>query len=574
MYRPERPTSSFKIARATMLTESRKIRIGLIVNSVIVPSYIKELIQWIGQNPQLEVTHLVDQQRPTGRHPLSKRLVHLMRLGQWGKLCSGVAYTILNRIERQLLARGPNYKWYFTQADIGSRVPHHIRVTPEISKSGLVFRYPAESIQAINNADLDLLFHCGSGILKGHILTVTRLGVISFHHGDNRVNRGSPPGFWEVYHQLDFTGFTIQRLTEELDGGDVLLRARYATKFLQLSNRIELYRKSIPHIRRILESIAHTGELPPVIDHQPYFNHLFMNPTVSQLLGYVRRSGSRVFGKAFRKYGLGQKNKWGVAFHQSPWEKLVMWRAHRIPNPPNRFLADPFVISRGGNSYCFVEDYDYSVKRGCISVCQLYKKRGVYIGPVIVEPFHMSFPYLIEIDGMLYMCPEVSQSGQIRLYRCSNFPMKWELAHVLMDNVSAADTMLFAHQGKWWMLTNLDTTHSGDHCSELFLFYADSPFSTQWTPHPKNPILIDAESARNGGLVTKDGALYRVAQRQGFDQYGEGFSINKIVHLDEYHYEEKRLSTVDATFWPRLKGTHHLHSNGKITVFDYLSRQR
>jgi hypothetical protein len=557
-----------------MLTESRKIRIGLIVDSVIVPLYIKELIQWIGQNPQLEVTHLVHQQLPPERRHLSKKLVHLMRLGRWGKLFSGVAYTILNRIERQLLARGPKYQWYFTRSDIGARVPHHIHVTPKISKSGFVFRYPEDSISAIKNADLDLLIQCASGILKGHILTASRLGVVSFHHGDNQVNRGGPPGFWEAYYQSDYTGFTIQRLTEELDGGDVLIRGRYATKFLQLSNRIELYKKSAPHIRRIMESVANTGELPPIKDQKPYYNHLFAKPTVTQLLRYVGQSVVRGFGKIFRKYGLGLKNKWGVAFHRSPWERLVMWRAHRIPNPPNRFLADPFVISRRGKSYCFVEDYDDSVKRGCISVCQLYKKRGEYLGPVIIEPFHMSFPYLIEIEGALYMCPEVGKSGQIRLYRCTDFPMKWELSHVLMDNVSAADTMLVMHNGKWWMLTNIDTTGSGDHCGELFLFYSDSPFSSEWTPHPQNPIVVDAECARNGGLVTKGGVLYRVAQRQGFDQYGKGFSINKIVHLDEHRYEEKRVSSVDATFWPGLLGTHHLHSNGKITVFDYLSRQR
>ena len=51
------------------------------------------------------------------------------------------------------------------------------------------------------------------------------MGIISFHHGDNNINRGGPAGFWEVFNEEPSTGFIIQRLTEELDGGDVIFKA-------------------------------------------------------------------------------------------------------------------------------------------------------------------------------------------------------------------------------------------------------------------------------------------------------------------------------------------------------------
>ena len=73
------------------------------------------------------------------------------------------------------------------------------------------------------------------------------------------------------------------------------------------------------------------------------------------------------------------------------------------------------------------------------------------LGPVIVEPYHLSFPFLFTHEGTLYMCPECSGSGQIRVYRCTGFPLQWELAAVLMENVSAADTMLFPRDGRWWI---------------------------------------------------------------------------------------------------------------------------
>ena len=67
--------------------------------------------------------------------------------------------------------------------------------------------------------------------LKGEILNICRLGIISFHHGDNNFNRGGPPGFWEVFNREPSTGFIIQRLTEEIDGGDVIFKGKITTSY-------------------------------------------------------------------------------------------------------------------------------------------------------------------------------------------------------------------------------------------------------------------------------------------------------------------------------------------------------
>ena len=34
-----------------------------------------------------------------------------------------------------------------------------------------------------------------------------------------------------------------------------------------------------------------------------------------------------------------------------------------------------------------------------------------------------------------------------------------------------------------------------------FLFYSDDPTSTEWNPHPKNPIISDVRNARPGGHI-------------------------------------------------------------------------
>jgi hypothetical protein len=120
------------------------------------------------------------------------------------------------------------------------------------------------------------------------------------------------------------------------------------------------------------------------------------------------------------------------------------------------------------------------------------------------------------------------------------------------------------------MFTNIDPTGSGDHCSELFIFFSDSPFG-DWRPHRLNPIFVDASRARNGGLV-KDGVnFYRVSQCQGFNVYGKSTLINKIVELTESNYVETTIAQITPTFAKGIYGTHHLHSNRRTTVFDFLA---
>ena len=138
-----------------------------------------------------------------------------------------------------------------------------------------------------------------------------------------------------------------------------------------------------------------------------------------------------------------------------------------------------------------------------------------------------------------------------------------------MKDIFAADSMLFEHNTKWWLFSNINFVGGTDVCSELFIFYADHPFSEKWIPHKKNPLIVDPSKARNGGILFQKDEIYRVGQRQEFGVYGRGFSINKILALDTEEYEEKTISRVRPDFFKKIIGTHHLHSNGDYSVFDF-----
>jgi hypothetical protein len=415
-----------------------------------------------------------------------------------------------------------------------------------------------------------VLIRCGRGILRGDILNAARHGILSFHHADNRINRGGPPGFWEVYKRQDTTGFTIQRLTEELDGGVVFMRGHFPTRFCYQLNQASLFERSNYFLKAVIQDSASRGGLPPALPSLPYSEQLFRSPHAGQTLLYSLRLLARLVPKMFEAL-TSYRLRWHVAFLRSDWSNAVLWRASELKNPPLHFLADPFVISRNGKDYCFVEDFDYETDRGGIAVYELARNGGVRIGTALAEDFHLSFPFLFEYQGELFMCPESSAAKDIRIYKCVEFPLRWKLEAVTMRNVNAVDSVIFEKDGLWWLLTNIDPLGTGDYRAELFAFHATSPFG-EWVAHPLNPVLVDAACAGNAGLIVEGGRIFRVSQGQGFDFYGRQSLINELVELTPQAYRETCIARITPTFKRGVAGTHHLHSNGSVTVFDYVRR--
>ncbi|MDA8108913.1 MAG: hypothetical protein M0015_09825 [Betaproteobacteria bacterium] len=548
----------------------KRLRIGLLLDDTRSNKYVYDLALWASGRSDLGITHLI-------LHPLRgggpgapagesrpRRLRHLP---------ARIAFAAIERFERRLLARHGEYADHWRVCDLALHVGEALEIRPIVSGSGYVYRFSDEDVARVRALELDLLICCGSGILRGDILRASRLGVLSLHHGDNRVNRGGPAGFWECYYRWPQTGFVIQRLTEELDGGDVLVRGAFGTRHHYLLNQAHLYMKSLAHLKALLEKAAQRGELPRFeTEPAPYSNRLFRAPTLAQCFAYGGKLAARLARRAIARAVLPSE-RWSVSVLRAPWGRAAFW--HSTPSVPPRghYWADPFLATRGGRTFCFVEDYVFAEGKAHIAALEVVGTRLEPSGVALREPFHLSFPFLFEHAGALYMCPEAAASRQVRVYRCTDFPLNWELAATLMEYVSAADTMLFERNGRWWMLTSLEETRYGDHCADLHLFSSDSPLCTRWVPHPQNPLRVDSVGGRNAGLVIEGEHIYRMAQSQGFDRYGLALLAYEITEITESRYVERLVATIGPGFRKGLLGTHHLSSDGRITVIDHLSRR-
>lgn len=550
----------------------KPLKIGLIVDDTQASKHVYALAEWANSTEVLHVSHLIVQAPARTVAVERSRLIRLARRSPMQHL-NNVLWRVKGRLESARVTRIGAYRGEHASFNLRQVVAGEIRVAPIVSGSGFVRRFSDADLASIKQEGFDLLIRCGSGILKGGVLSSARLGILSFHHGDNRINRGGPPGFWEVYHRQERTGFVLQRLTEELDGGDVILRGYIPTQDTHLLNVAFLYAKSFHRIRSLLLETASTGQLPAAEAQYPYSGSLLKAPKLHQLANYLVRQIARSARGRLRT-ALHLQERWGICFAKSDWRGAVLWRGTRVTTPAGRFLADPFVVTRDGRTCVFAEDYVFRTAKGRISAFELGDAGARELGVAVEESFHLSFPFLFEFDGKLFMCPESNAAREIRIYECTQFPLQWRLSVVAMKNVVAADTMIFQKDGLWWMLTNISTSEPHDCGSELYAFWARTPLSEDWRPHASNPVVSDPLCARNGGLLRHEGGLVRVAQGRQFGSYGASARLFRIAHLDSQEYSEEMMCTLTPEFARGIRGIHHFHSNGVYSVWDCKHWQR
>lgn len=224
------------------------------------------------------------------------------------------------------------------------------------------------------------------------------------------------------------------------------------------------------------------------------------------------------------------------------------------------FIADPFLLRRGNDWYLFFEVLPIGDARrtgkGVIGLATSHDGGATwnYEQIVLKEPFHLSYPHVFEWEGRVYMIPEARESGAIRLYEATDFPLKWTHVTDLLEG-TFADATPFFHGGSWWMFAE-STPHGpraqgASENSILRLFYADS-LTGPWSEHPSSPIVLgDTKRARPAGrvIVTDYGKLIRLSQ-DCTDNYGEAVYALEITKLRRDAYEERPLSAA-----PVLSGT-------------------
>lgn len=138
-----------------------------------------------------------------------------IRKPHWARIVGG-------RLLLDTLIGEPAYRETTAIDDIdGVADAPRIRCTP-VKTDGIGNELPVGVVETIRD-ESDLVFRRGFGIITGDVLTATEFGVLSYHHDDPTEYRGGPAGLWEFLHGRDEAGLMLQLLSEDLDGGRMVV---------------------------------------------------------------------------------------------------------------------------------------------------------------------------------------------------------------------------------------------------------------------------------------------------------------------------------------------------------------
>lgn len=560
-----------------MLDSMRRIRICLFLDGEFAPLWACELIQAIEADGHSEIVLAVMPPPP------SVEAAGLAERPEKGprQFFSAAARRLLERCEAWLFERSSQVRDAFVPTSLAQLLDRMPRLLVEPRRTGTCDYFEPADLERISAHDIDVGVRIGYRVLRGDVLDLPRFGIWSLHHGDDRINRGGPPGFWEMMQGWRETGATLQILGQELDACLVLARTRSSTmQWSVRDNASAIHWRALRLIPRKLAELRSVGgdafmagvesaNRDPTIYSRPFHgspgNRLFGRLLLRKTMDKARQIWVNCFWR----------DQWILLYSFSTTLSLSLRNYRRLQPPADRLWADPQAIERDGRYYIFIEEMLFASNRGHISVIELDRDgRASESRRVLERPYHLSYPFLFEHEGTLYMIPETGANQTVELYRCAEFPHRWEFVHNIMEGVRVYDATMLHRDGRWWLFATLVETEGASSWDELFVFFSGSPLSREWTPHPRNPVISDCRSARPAGpMFEHRGALYRPSQNSS-GRYGRGFNLCRIDVLDEESYREEVVSRALPEWDDDLVATHTFSRSGDLHVIDAQIRRR
>lgn len=548
---------------------TEKLKIGLMIDSTDVPYWVYLMIEKINQSNYAKIELLIVNGSKISKNSTLTKIKNNRNY---------FLYKIYTKLENKIYKPELDVFTTYDLKDKLSKVKE-ITVIPKQTKYSDWIK--PEDVKEILENDLDVIVRLGFRILRGDILKAAKCGVWSFHHGDNDVNRGGPAGFWEVFQNHPVTGSILQIINEELDEGKVLAKSYSTTDpMLVKRNCNNYYNKTLSFLPRKLKELHELGkdEFLEKVENENenikfYSNRLYVKPTNNEFF----KMGCSNFGK-FLKRNLENSysfEQWGLLFDIKKEISKSMWRYKKILPPKDRFWADPHIVTIDENYFIFIEEYIYNQSKGHIAVIKMDKDGNHdYLGKVLEKDYHLSYPFVFEFENNFYMIPETESNNNIELYKCVDFPKKWEYHGEIMSNVSAVDTTIFNHDNKWWMFSGIKENMGSSNSDELFLFHSDNPLTDKWEPHSKNPIISDVRQARPAGKIFsfKD-KLYRPSQNSS-KFYGYGISINQINNISKNEYEETSITSILPDWDKNITRVHTFAYDSGLSMIDAKIKRR
>lgn len=525
------------------------------------------IIEGIIKNPNLKLELLVQDGRKNNQNPNSFKRKFL-RLFKQRKIFSTLILKIQILIEKKIFKEIPS----INKIKIITALNKIERIFLKPERKGFVDIFSKKDSDLLKKYKLDVVLRHEFNIIRGPILESSKYGIWSFHHADNSINRGGPAGFWEILLKQKSIGVTLQQLTSELDGGLVIDKAFFNRHWsFVLSNR-RIYEASVSLLFKNIKKLLKDNYSPK--KSIVYYNPLYKSPNTKNTIKYLFSFYSKLVTKFihYLNYNfLGTKyHCWTLFIGKGDFLNSTLFKLKPVKLPKNQFWADPFILNYKNKNYIFFENYDYKLKKGKISCGLIENQQLINITDVMEKDYHLSFPYVFEENEDLFLMPETSENNRLELYKCLEFPNKWELYSTAFEGEKIVDTFFYNdHNNQRWLFTNKLADLNSVFDSELFIYRVNDLDLKKMEPHQNNPVIINSEIARNAGQVFSfNNKVYRPSQANIDGVYGRALNINQIEKLSINEYKETKIITVFPNFHKGLISTHHLSQANKLFVID------
>lgn len=425
--------------------------------------------------------------------------------------------------------------------------------------------------------NFDLLLNLSDADLSEELLTISKHGVWELVFKDNALAVDGPIGFWEVLKQEPVIGASLIAFNSNLQEYTVLATAFFnrhwsmtETATIASEGSVSLLFK---YIQKLKNNELRAASVMPI-------NTIATQPNIFNVLRYLSSFYIEFLNKLYEKLAVKVLNRryecWTIFTGSKGFFSDITSSAVPLKMPKDEFWADPFLFHHNNIDYLFFENYSYTTKRGKISCGVLENNELKDVIDILDLDYHLSFPFIFEEDGEIFLMPESSENKTLEIYRAVDFPVKWETYTTAFEGEAVGDAFFHTDdEQQKWLFLNKQAAKNSPMNSELFIYKVNSLRLNDLVPHKQNPVLIDARVARNGGAIFKyNNELYRPSQRNIDGIYGRALNINKIEKLTINEYQETTVQIIESDFDKELMGIHHLHQcNGKF-VFDAAYRYK
>lgn len=417
--------------------------------------------------------------------------------------------------------------------------------------------------------DLDFVIR-GNGLLIEHgelLNTGHKYGILSLHHSDNRIYRGGPWGFWEVYNNNEMSGITLQKLSHELDGGEVLARANLETKinWTENKNNLDIYSGII--IVKFLKSFINNKSInfENEIFKKIYVNNIFKSPNFFEINFYFLNSIKKYFSVLYSNLHKIIIKRLSNKFLQDYWIIYVGNEANRVNKwqssqdyQKNFWLADPFLIDIEKTKFLICESFNLKNNIASIVYYKFINDKVDFSKyyELISNNKHLSYPFTFKKNNRYYCMPEAGDDG-VWIYQLlieGNELVAKKIKCILEGNY--VDPTLINFEGVDYLFVN--PVGPSAPRSLLKIFYSNDILSDKLIEHPNNPVLINSRYARSAGRIHKfKNKIIRPSQNCN-KRYGKNIDFSEII-INKNEFSTLPIDSING-----------LDSKSQIHHFDFL----